>query len=142
MSKQRVIVLAVTVQGLSKRVLTDNGSCYHSYAFKDALGPEIKHKRTRPYRPQTNGKVERYNRTMLDEWAYAKPYASESDDVPVPVLQKTLELISSHTVKMLPTTTRPKVSKPRNSRMAQPRQASPWSTSPKPSPRARTPLDG
>jgi transposase InsO family protein len=64
-----------------KRVLTDNGSCYRSYAFKDALGPDIKHKRTRPYRPQTNGKVERYNRTMLDEWAYAKPYASEAERV-------------------------------------------------------------
>lgn len=64
-----------------KRVLTDNGSCYRSYAFKDALGSDIKHKRTRPYRPQTNGKVERYNRTMLDEWAYAKPYASERERV-------------------------------------------------------------
>jgi transposase InsO family protein len=64
-----------------KRVLTDNGSCYRSYAFKDALGPEIKHKRTRPYRPQTNGKVERYNRTMLDEWAYAHPYRSEAERV-------------------------------------------------------------
>jgi transposase InsO family protein len=64
-----------------KRVLTDNGSCYRSHAFKDALGTEIKHNRTRPYRPQTNGKVERYNRTMLDEWAYAKPYASESERV-------------------------------------------------------------
>ena len=63
------------------RVLTDNGSCYRSYAFKDALGPEIKHKRTRPYRPQTNGKVERFNRTMLDEWAYARPYASEAERV-------------------------------------------------------------
>jgi transposase InsO family protein len=55
-----------------KRVLTDNGSCYRSHAFKDALGPDIKHKRTRPYRPQTNGKVERYNRTMLDEWVTSK----------------------------------------------------------------------
>ncbi|MBS7548315.1 IS481 family transposase [Dietzia massiliensis] len=61
------------------RVLTDNGSCYRSHAFADALGPEIKHKRTRPYRPQTNGKVERYNRTMLEEWAYAAAYVSESD---------------------------------------------------------------
>jgi transposase InsO family protein len=64
-----------------KRVLTDNGSCYRSQAFKDALGPGIKHKRTRPYRPQTNGKVERYNRTMLEEWAYAKPYASEAERI-------------------------------------------------------------
>ncbi|GGH93161.1 hypothetical protein GCM10007170_13390 [Arthrobacter liuii] len=51
------------------RVLTDDGSCYRSYAFKDALGPGIRHKRTRPYLPQTNGKVERFNRTMLDGWA-------------------------------------------------------------------------
>ena len=64
-----------------RRVLTDNGSCYRSHAFKDALGPDIKHKRTRPYRPQTNGKVERYNRTMLDEWAYARPYKSEAERV-------------------------------------------------------------
>lgn len=64
-----------------ERVMTDNGGCYRSYAFKDALGADITHKRTRPYRPQTNGKVERYNRTMLDEWAYVKPYASEAQRV-------------------------------------------------------------
>jgi transposase InsO family protein len=64
-----------------KRVLTDNGSCYRSNAFKDALGPKITHKRTRPYRPQTNGKVERYNRTMLEEWAYSRPYTSETERV-------------------------------------------------------------
>jgi len=63
------------------RVLTDNGSCYRSHAFKEALGPGIKHKRTRPYRPQTNGKVERFNRTMLDEWAYSRPYASEVERI-------------------------------------------------------------
>lgn len=59
------------------RVLTDNGSCYRSHAFAQALGPGIKHKFTRPYRPQTNGKVERFNRTLATEWAYAKPYKSE-----------------------------------------------------------------
>ena len=64
-----------------RRVLTDNGSCYRSHAFRDALGPDIKHKRTRPYRPQTNGKVERYNRTMLEEWAYARTYTSETERV-------------------------------------------------------------
>ena len=65
----------ITVQ----RVLTDNGSCYRSRLFAEALGPDIAHKRTRPYRPQTNGKVERFNRTMLEEWAYAQPYRSESE---------------------------------------------------------------
>jgi transposase InsO family protein len=40
-----------------KRVMTDNGSCYRSRAFAAALGPHVKHRRTRPYRPQANGKV-------------------------------------------------------------------------------------
>ena len=63
-----------------KRVLTDNGSAYRSHAFRDALAAGgVVHKRTRPYRPQTNGKVERFNRTLLTEWAYARPYASETE---------------------------------------------------------------
>ncbi len=62
-----------------ERVLTDNGSCYRSRAFAAALATTgTRHKRTRPYRPQANGKVERYNRTLLDEWAYAQPYTSEA----------------------------------------------------------------
>jgi transposase InsO family protein len=61
-------------------VLTDNGSCYRSQLFAETLG-EIKHRRTRPYRPQTNGKVERFNRTMLEEWAYVRPYLSEAERV-------------------------------------------------------------
>jgi transposase InsO family protein len=64
-----------------RRVLTDNGACYRSHAFAAALGEQIAHKRTRPYRPQTNGKVERFNRTMLEEWAYAQPYTCEADRV-------------------------------------------------------------
>jgi transposase InsO family protein len=61
------------------RVLTDNGSCYRSRDFAAALvATGTTHKRTRPYRPQTNGKVERFNRTLLDEWAYAQPYPSEA----------------------------------------------------------------
>jgi len=63
-----------------EEVLTDNGSCYRSRLFAETLG-EIKHRWTRPYRPQTNGKVERFNRTMLEEWAYVKPYASEAERV-------------------------------------------------------------
>ena len=62
-----------------ERVLTDNGACYRSRVFAEALGETgTAHKRTRPYRPQTNGKVERYNRTMLDEWAYAEVYLSDT----------------------------------------------------------------
>jgi transposase InsO family protein len=67
--------VGITVQ----RVLTDNGSCYRSKLFANTLGEAIKHKRTRPYRPQTNGKVERFNRTTLEEWAYARPYHSETE---------------------------------------------------------------
>jgi transposase InsO family protein len=60
-----------------KRVLTDNGSCYRSKDFAEALGVDIAPKKTRPYRPQTNGKVERFNRTLNQEWAYADTYFSD-----------------------------------------------------------------
>ncbi len=59
-------------------VITDNGSCYRSHVFRDALeDTNIKHRRTRAYRPQTNGKVERFNRTLATEWAYAHTYGSD-----------------------------------------------------------------
>lgn len=57
-------------------VMTDNGACYRSQLFAAAL-KEAKHRRTRPYRPQTNGKVERFNRTLAAECAYATIYNSE-----------------------------------------------------------------
>jgi transposase InsO family protein len=60
-----------------ERVLTDNGFCYRGQLFNEALGT-IVHKYCRPYRPQTNGKVERFHRTLLEEWAYVRPYAYES----------------------------------------------------------------
>ncbi|MEP6479923.1 MAG: IS481 family transposase [Rhodoglobus sp.] len=59
-------------------VMTDNGSCYRSATFAAALGP-IRHVFTRPYRPQTNGKVERFNRTLAQEWAYAATYLSDEE---------------------------------------------------------------
>lgn len=63
-----------------KRVLTDNGSCYRSHLFNTELAHAgIAHKYCRPYRPQTNGKVERFNRTLLDEWAYVRAYRSENE---------------------------------------------------------------
>ena len=60
-----------------ERILTDNGGCYRSRDFAlacDELG--LGHRRTRPYRPQTNGKAERMVRTLLAEWAYARPFAN------------------------------------------------------------------
>ncbi|WP_067973512.1 IS481 family transposase [Nocardiopsis trehalosi] len=63
-----------------ERVLTDNGSCCKSRMWREALAQAgIAHKRTRPYRPQTNGKVERFHRTLAEEWAYARPYRSEAE---------------------------------------------------------------
>jgi len=59
------------------RVLTDNGSCYRSNLFNDQLGDGVKHKYTRPYRPQTNGKVERFNRTLAQEWLYTQAWESD-----------------------------------------------------------------
>jgi transposase InsO family protein len=62
-----------------ERVLTDNGACYRSREFARLLEETgISHRRTRPYRPQTNGKVERFNLTLKREWAYARPYASNA----------------------------------------------------------------
>jgi len=63
-----------------ERLLTDNGSPYRSTVHAIAcrtLG--IRHLRTRPYRPQTNGKAERFIRTLLERWAYAYPYQHEQD---------------------------------------------------------------
>jgi transposase InsO family protein len=62
-----------------ERVMTDNGSCYRWKEFNRLLVEQaIAHTYTRPFRPQTNGKAERYNRTLLNEWAYARPYRSEA----------------------------------------------------------------
>jgi transposase InsO family protein len=64
----------ISVQAL----LTDNGSAYRSRAFAQTCTQTgVRHRFTRPYHPQTNGKVERFNRTLLEEWAYVRVYRSE-----------------------------------------------------------------
>ena len=74
--------LGVTVA----RVMTDNGACYKAHAFRDAcrdLG--LRHIRTRPYTPKTNGKAERFIQTALREWAYAQAYPTSDhrgDELP------------------------------------------------------------
>ncbi len=76
-----------------ERVLTDNAFAYTGLAFQSALD-EIVHTRIRPRRPQTNGKVERFNRTLLDEWAYVRVY--RSDHARAAALQRWLHLYNHH----------------------------------------------
>ncbi|QWG11048.1 IS481 family transposase [Bradyrhizobium sediminis] len=74
--------LGVTVT----RVMTDNGSCYKAFDFRDACtGLGLKHVRTKPYTPKTNGKAERFIQTALREWAYAQAYPTSerrADELP------------------------------------------------------------
>ena len=62
-----------------ERVLSDNGSCYRSRHWHEVCAElGVTPKKTRPYRPQTNGKVERFHRTLAAGWAFSRFYASES----------------------------------------------------------------
>ena len=62
-----------------ERILTDNGTGYRSNSWRRRCAElGVTHTRTRPYHPATNGKVERFNRTLLDEWAYARLWTSEA----------------------------------------------------------------
>ena len=70
-----------------ERVMTDNGACYKSFAFRRACKRfGLRHVRTRPYTPRTNGKAERFIQTSLREWAYAQAYRNSQqrkDELPV-----------------------------------------------------------
>jgi transposase InsO family protein len=71
----------ITVAG----IMTDNGSCYRSHCFASACRRlDLRHLRTRPYRPCTNGKAERFIQTLLRGWAYRRPYPTS--------IQRTLRL--------------------------------------------------
>jgi len=62
------------------RLMSDNGSAYKSHAFRELLASHnVRHIRTRPYTPRTNGKAERFIQTSLREWAYAAPYTSSAE---------------------------------------------------------------
>ena len=70
-----------------ERVMTDNGACYRSKPFRDACRQlRIRHIRTRPYTPRTNGKAERFIQTALREWAYAQAYPTSerrAEELPI-----------------------------------------------------------
>ena len=60
-------------------MLTDNGACDRAHAFaRTAHQLGVRPKRTRPYRPQTNGKAERFIKTLIHEWAYTRLYRSNA----------------------------------------------------------------
>ena len=78
-----------------ERVLSDNGSAYRSHAWRGACTSlVIVHTRTRPYRPQTNGKTERFHRTLTDGWAYAR--FCESTDARYERLPQWLHFYNQH----------------------------------------------
>lgn len=77
---QRSIAWYARTGTVIRHLLTDNGSCYRSRLFREGLARlGIGHTTTRPYRPQTNGKAERFIGTMVREWAYARAYNTSSD---------------------------------------------------------------
>ena len=68
--------LGITIQ----RLLTDNGPCYKANTFARSCSQlGLKHRRTRPYTPPTNGKAERFIKTAINEWAYARTFQNSED---------------------------------------------------------------
>jgi transposase InsO family protein len=76
---RRAIDWFATLDVTVEAVLTDNGPGYRSFAWRDTCAEfTIEHRRIRPYTPRTNGKVERFNRTLADEWAYVRTYRTNA----------------------------------------------------------------
>ena len=76
---RRAAAWYMTIGITPQRVITDNGGCYKSGDWHEACrATHTTVKKTRPYRPQTNGKVERFHRILLEEWAYIRPWRSET----------------------------------------------------------------
>jgi hypothetical protein len=81
-----------------ERVLTDNGSCYRSHLWRDTLlEAGITPKRTRPFRPQTNGRIESYDRILLEEWAYIRYGTPTTIVQPTTTTSCTSTIITEHT---------------------------------------------
>jgi transposase InsO family protein len=80
-------------------IITDNGGCYRSHAFEAAASLlEVKLKRTRPFRPQTNGKAEAFNKTLQREWAYRRPYYSNTERLDaLPIFLQDYNYARTHT---------------------------------------------
>jgi transposase InsO family protein len=77
---RRAVAWFATYGITCRRVLSDNGSGYVARVFRDACATlGLAHRRTRPYTPRTNGKAERFIRTLLRHWAYVRPYATSSE---------------------------------------------------------------
>lgn len=92
---QRAIAWFAAQGVVIERVLTDNGPNYRSELWRNVCSQHaITPKRTRAYRPQTNGKVERFHRTMLVEWAYARVY--RSDQSRTAALPKWIHIYNHH----------------------------------------------
>jgi transposase InsO family protein len=79
---QRAVTWFATHGITVEAVMTDNGSCYTSHLYRDTLAANgIHHHRIPPRHPQLNGKAERFNRTLTDEWAYVRLYRSETERI-------------------------------------------------------------